>query len=205
MQSTENIKCDEFGRDALVRFANARDAALQQSNRFLLFGIASSVFYAIKMAGLRIDIVIADTKIFETPYGLFIFGVVGAACFILAQLRYLDAEAFDDQLKKLASSSGPVEFRYSAFPSKHHWLSPANDEYGSDTASFSKKVAFACLALCVFALYVTPLFAAVHFLIVWPKFAGETYTDLQWWLVFGMLLASVLVYVLVQSLQSMRG
>lgn len=199
------VSTSELGRDALIRLASARDAALQQSNRFLLLGLGSSIFYAIKLAGLRIDIVIADAKIFETPYGLFVFGIVGAACFILAQLRYLDAEAFDRMLRRVAPHTGPEEFKHYAYPSKHHWLSPASEEFGAENASRGARFAFGCLGIVVFLFYLTPLFSAAHFLIMWPEFAGETYTDLQWWLVFVMLMAALLVYCISQWLHLRRG
>lgn len=205
MSEASKVNCDEHGREALKRLAAARDAALAQSNRFLLLGLGASLFYAVKLAGLRIDLVVLDTKIFDAPYGLFIFGVIGAASFILAQLRYLDGEALDLQLKRVSPDKGPEEFRHGAFPSKHHWLSAAQSEFGSEKEPLLIKFAFGCLGIVVFSLYISPLFAAAHFLVMWPRFAGETYTDLQWWLVFVMLLGSILVYCISQWLHFRGG
>jgi hypothetical protein len=49
---------------AMARIADARDTALAQSNRFLVVGMGSSLVYAIKLVGLRLDLVVFGTKIF---------------------------------------------------------------------------------------------------------------------------------------------
>lgn len=189
---------------ALARVAAARDICLGQSNRFLLVGIASAIFYSIKVAGLRIDLVIADTKVFETPYGLFVFGIVGAISFILAQLRYLDGKALDLELKDLCENSSAVAVNYKTFPSPHHWLIPAQVRFADRTRKTTRKFAFAILGLITFAIYLVPLFAATHFLIAWPKLADEQYTDAQWWIVFLVLVMACFSYILAQAVYSKR-
>jgi hypothetical protein len=79
------VSDSDQGVEALARIAAAREVALEQSNRFLLFGIASTIFYTVKVFALRIDIVLFDTKIFEIPYGLFVFALAGTIVFALAQ------------------------------------------------------------------------------------------------------------------------
>jgi hypothetical protein len=194
----DKAEAAEVGVDALVRIASARDAATRQSNRFLLAGIFSTLFYAIKIAGLRIDIVIADAKIFETPYGLFVFGAIGSICFILAQLRYLDGRAFDYKLRRAAKANEEFNTRYDSFPSEHNWLLPASEVFADQSSSRMARMFFNVLGLIAFLLYSVPLLASAHFLLSWPSMAGEDYTSFQWWLVFLLFTVAVLTCVLSQ-------
>lgn len=189
------VEATELGVGALTRIAEARDIAIRQSNRFLLAGMLSSLFYAIKVAGLRIDIVVADTKVFETPYGLFVFGVIGSSCFILAQLRFLDGRALDLRLKR-ASPLGEACFAsHKFFPSAHDWLLPSEEMFANESSPLLVKLIFTLLGFLALVVYSVPLLASAHFLINWPDMAGENYTDFQWWLVLILFSASLITYL----------
>lgn len=200
MATTGSIEATDLGLRALERIAKARDKAISQSNRFLLVGMVSSLFYGVKVASLRIDLVISDTRIFETPYGLFVFGVIGSVSFILAQFRFLDGKALDSSLAELANANGAPELSHQTFPSENNWLQPASERFGGVHYGAAAQAAFSFLGICALLIYAVPLIAGLHFLWNWPELAGENYTAYQWWVVMILLLLSLLVYLFCQFL-----
>lgn len=200
----DKVEVTDLASSAMARVANARDTALRQSNKFLLGGMGSSALYAIKLAGLRLDLVVADTPIFETPYGLFVFGIVGSVCFLLAQLRFLDGKALDLKLKRMSPDANRSCLAYDTFPSVHNWLAPSELEFGGNRAGLITKLAFVILGLTTLLVYMLPLFASAHFLLNWPNMAGENYTPFQWWSVLVLFISALATYIFAQAVYFQR-
>lgn len=186
----------------MQRLSSARDAILAQSNRFLIAGMLFACLYGVKAVGLRIDIVVFDTKIFELPYGLFVFCVLGAGSFLIAQTRYLDAHALECRMREISREAEPkLAQRYlQTFPSEHSWMDLAREQF--ESAPGKKAIflsfSFTFAGLVVLALYFFPVFASIHYLLNWPEVANGSGEDFQWWAVMVGLVLDLLFFIFVQ-------
>lgn len=185
----------------MTRLATARDNIFNQSNRFLVAGMVFAALYAVKAVGLRIDLVVLDTKIFDIPYGLFVFCILGAGSFLIAQSRYIDAHALDRRLSELAKSAYPEKFvdYLCTFPADASWLRPAREQFFRNTKVGEQRPAWIVnlAGLSLLALYLSPTIACIHFLFNWPSLAGNAMVNFQWWSVLAAASLDLLFLILV--------
>lgn len=96
---SQQIPSDSEGalapHESINRLISARDEVTKQSNNFLLISLAFALLYSLRNIGLRLDLTVLDYKIFETPYGLFVFCIASSISFIIAISRFMDARIFD--------------------------------------------------------------------------------------------------------------
>lgn len=173
----------------MERLASARDSIHVQSNRFLVAGMVFAILYAVKAIGLRIDLVLFDTKVFELPYGLFVFCVLGAGSFLIAQTRFMDAHAISRRMNVIADAFArdKAEQYLRSFPAKSSWLSLAQEEFFATTGGTDSRGAWLVnvAGLGLLAVYLLPVFSCIHFLLNWPDLANGEMPRFQWWVVAG--------------------
>jgi hypothetical protein len=182
----------------LTRFATARDAVVLQSNRFLLTSLFLSLLYAIKIIGLRVDLVLFDYKVFDTPYGISIFCFAANLCFCIALSRYLDARAFDRMLRAICDNEWPQNayFSYETYPQTNAWLGPTSSfvgvlhKAGVRTRLANLIVTLAALVLSV--VYLIPLVCGIHFLYSFDSLSDPQAKGIQYWGVAAISLTSLL-------------
>jgi hypothetical protein len=184
----------------MVRLADARDSIYGQSNRFLVAGMVFAVLYGVKAIGLRVDLVISGNRIFELPYGLFVFCVLGAGSFLIAQTRFMDAHAVDRRMAGIAKTFVPADpDQYlQTFPAQSSWLRLSREQFFVSGAGGKRRglwlVDVAGIGLLF--LYLLPVFSCVHFLVNWRELADQGMPNLQWWVVVFALSLDVLFFIL---------
>lgn len=128
-----NIILEESGAASagsiLDRLSNARDKIGQQSNRFGLVGLVFFGFLVLRLIGLRVDLVFFGQKIFELPYGIFVFCVSGQICVSISILRWLDARVIDRFMLGVCEQAWPRSSQsiYESYPDVQAWLSSLED------------------------------------------------------------------------------
>ena len=190
----------------LQRLATARDAVVSQSNRFLLGALFFSALYGVKLIGLRVDLILFDYKIFETPYGISLFCFCANVSLSIAFSRFLDARAFDRQLRAVCEKAWgtSAQFAYETYPQENAWLAPTSamittiGEGGVRTPIATLVVLLAGIALMAF--YVLPIICGFHFLQNFEALADANGRAIQYWSVLGSLGASLLFAIASLSL-----
>jgi hypothetical protein len=200
---------DRFNSAAKVleRLSEARNSTSKEANKFLLLAVLFSVFYLVKVIGLRVDLVLLDQKIFEIPYGIFIFSIISQGLFVLSLSRAMDARVFDRNIKavcnRLWKDSG--EFFYSSVPNPYAWMEPtANAIQQMRGRSFLKifgKVCYSFASIFLILLYSAPIITGIHFLTNFDDLKYDFNQDYQYYSVVFLtilsliwLLATLMIY-----------
>lgn len=145
-------------QQVLDRLSSARSNISSHANRLALISIFLSCVYVVKIAGLRLDLVIFDQKIFEVPYGIFVFCITSQICFIIAISRLMDARVFDRYILGICEKAWPGHSTaiYKTFHDQSAWIEPTalalHHKANKDNSLFSKILlySFSIIGLVVY-------------------------------------------------------
>jgi hypothetical protein len=207
---TKRIALEDSGPLAaeaiLSRLADSRNRVLQQSNRFLLASLFLSILYAIKMIGLRLDLILFDYKIFQTPYGMAVFCFSANLAFSIGVTRFLDARAFDRIIRAVCDKAWSDRgfFAYETYPQADSWLAPTYSLVevlgkGGVRVSLATSV-MTITGLLIMLIYLIPIATGVDFLWNFGKLADPGGKEFQYWSVFASVTASALFVIACISL-----
>lgn len=184
-------------KESLTRLITARDEVTKQSNNFLLISIGFAILYCLRSIGLRLDITVFDYKIFETPYGLFVFCVVSSIAFVVAMSRFMDARIFDRYAKATCEAYWPnqAEYAYNTFPRTNSWLEPTNRALsqlrGQKSIGFFVSVITGLAGTFLFLFYSASIAISLHFLANFDSLSNALGENFQFWSVFSMLVIDI--------------
>lgn len=184
-------------KESLTRLTAARDEVTKQSNNFLLVSIGFAILYCLRSIGLRLDITVLDYKIFETPYGLFVFCVCSSISFVVAMSRFMDARIFDRYAKATCEIYWPnqADYAYNTFPRINSWLEPTNralsDLRKSKSIGFFVSLVTGIAGLSLFLFYSASIMISLHFLVNFEQLSNDFGKDFQFWSVFAMIVIDI--------------
>lgn len=197
-----DIRLDTDGllsaESAIERFNDARIATSKDANKYMLAGIGLSVLYGVKVIGLRIDLVLFDYKIFELPYGLFVFCVASQICFLISISRFMDSRAYDRYLKAICEKKWPEnsDYAYISLPNPNAWIEPSarlmTGIEGNSIAKFLASALFVIAGILLTALYCLPIATGIYFLCNFSEQANGKYNDFQYYAVLASTISSCL-------------
>jgi hypothetical protein len=171
----------------IERLAIARNTTTKQSNRLLMLSLAFSLFFLIKIAGLRIDIVLADQKIFELPYGLFIFCIVSQISYSLSLIISFESRVFDRMIRGICDKKWPdtSELVYRTFPNEGLWFDTTSHAVRKLDGAYGTKTLFWLASFIALAIATTiflmPLILGVYFLCNSTDFIKSGHKEIQYY------------------------
>jgi hypothetical protein len=109
--------------EALLRLADARNAASKSANRFMLLAALLAAFYFIRFQGISVGYQIGGYNLEKLPFGLFVLTAAALALSSAALIRTGDSRSFDRTLLLACEKrfECDCELRYLAFPNEHAW------------------------------------------------------------------------------------
>lgn len=158
--------------DALLRLADARNAASKSANIFMLIAAASAILYLLRLEGLGSELRVGDYTLAKLPFGLFVICGVALTISTVSLIRICDSRAYDRHLilaceKRYGECD--CHLRYTAFPNDNAWGEPFSQiAYLIDLRLFGSVVrSIALLVVNLFFLMITvaPLVISFDFLI----------------------------------------
>lgn len=201
---TQGLEFQENGpasaEKTIERLAEAYKLAITQSNRLSYTSIAVAGLYAIKVFGMRVDIIVFDQKVFELPYGLFVFCVVSQVIFVGSCIRAMDARVIDRAIKDICDKkfndvSGMI---YMSLRGAQEWSGNLNFLMIKLTESLLLRFVYAIISLTtacvVISLILSPLTSGVFFLVnSTTQISGEA-PEAQFYIVLSSTILSAIVF-----------
>ena len=186
-----------------------RATASKEANRFGLCSLVFCVFYLLKLAGVRLDLALLDTKVMEVPYGLSVFILAGNMSSSLALARFCDARASERTIATLAAAMWPKQKRaaFATMPNEHEWLTPSADallfvtKRGFSRVVYNTTIYLTAIPLLVMVLL--PVACSAWFLIDWKAQISTGSVNLQFWAVaiaFGLNFLWIIAYFALHNL-----
>lgn len=204
---TSKIQIEDDGimspESILNRLSSARTQTSKEANRLLMLSMASSAFFLVKIAGLRIDIVLADQRIFALPYGLFIFCIASQVLFVLSVLRSSESRVLDRMMRGICDKKWPEtsELAYRTFPNEGVWFEIISHTVRKVEGVYSTKIFFGLASFIAIAVglitFVTPLILGIYFLWNWTYFIQSGNIEIQYY--------SVMLSTIVCALWTISG
>jgi hypothetical protein len=192
----------------LERLLSARDHVSKQSNRFLLISFGLSILYLVKLAGLRADFILFEQKVFELPYGLFLFLILAQVAACLSLIKAAEERSYDLEILAICKRIWPTqhELVYESMPDSAS-LNPgsaliaerAKLGRGSRFIYFATTLVSGTLAAFVL---MGPIFAGIYYLADWRKQIVTGNVDLQY---YSVCFSTVLTFAWVFTYQILRG
>jgi hypothetical protein len=173
----------------LERLSAARTSATKESNRFLLISVGLVALYLIKIVGLRADLVLFGQKIFEVPYGVFLFCLASQVAMCLSLVRSSDARVFDRYMMAVIEKRWPesASIIYSTYPNEGAWLETTNKAIHSLKESGWSRALYSFSIIPTLILIITmilsPLLSGIYYLIDWEQQIVSGRVDLQYYAV----------------------
>jgi hypothetical protein len=186
---------------AIERISAARSKATRESNRFLLVSLLFGILYLVKIAGLRADIVIMDQKVFEVPYGVFIFCICSLFAFCLSCIRSSDARVYDRYLMGICDKAWPTQAQsmYQTIPNDDIWLAPSSESIHALTENSFSKSLFVCFSiptyLAGFFILLLPILSGFYFLIKWKELISLGNIHVQYYSVLFFTIISCMWFI----------
>lgn len=188
---TSKVQIEDSGimsaDNIIERLVISRNRTAKESNRILMLSLTFSVFFLIKMAGLRVDIVFADQKIFSLPYGLFIFCVVSQVLYTLSLIRSYESRVFDRMMRGICDKKWPEtsELVYRTFPNEGMWFDMISHTvrklegaYGTKTLFWIATFFAAVIGTLIFLI---PLILGIYFLWNSTDFIKSGHIEIQYY------------------------
>jgi len=157
------------------RVSAARSRATKESNRFLVLSLLFTALYIVKLMGLRADLVLFDQKIFQVPYGIFLFCVAAQLMSCMSVARSSDARVFDRYLKAVCEHEWPEQatIMYRLIPNESSWTSATSESVHSLEHNHITRLVFtiAMLPSIILAMVILfgPIMAGVYYLVDWKN------------------------------------
>lgn len=206
--SFPDLKLDPAGfasvDSVLERLEASRFQATKEANRLLLASLVFSGLFLIKICGLRSDLVLFDQKIFEVPYGIFVFCLGSQLSFCLNCLRSLDARVYDRQIKRICEIAWPsiATDVYSTIPNKAIW---AEAGLGVINKMSGREILSGCLSVLMIPsvtlgliVILLPEITGIYYLINWESIIVSGNIELQYYSV--VFSSSITIIWLIQLL-----
>ena len=156
--------------EALLRLANARNAASQSANRFMLLAAVIAFLYFLRLQGIAADLKFGEYRLANLPFGLFLLSVCATVLSTVSLVRQGDARSYDRYLKlgcEQKYDSG-CDLRYQAFPNPNAWGEPfsmmMHMPRAGGFAVALREIALFLINLFLLLLVVAPLLSALDFL-----------------------------------------
>lgn len=185
----------------LERLDAARDQASRQCLWFLIASVAFLLLFGLKIAGLRGDVTLFDQKIFEVPYGIFIFCILAQLASCMYFLRSLDATVYDRFILAVCEKAWPEKSAaiYRTYPNSHSWLEPSADlmEAFGDVSvrGCLHALTLMPIMLLVLTALASPTAAGVYYLWNWKELITSGWINLQYYSVLISTIAAFLVLI----------
>lgn len=191
---------DESGpasiEQVLDRLVTARNACVRQMGRFLTLSVLFSGLYFIRVSELRADLTIFGQKVFEVPYGVFVFCVVSQALMCFALARFLDARVLDRLIRGVCDRQWPQQswLIYQTFPNA--WLDPSVNAINSLKEN-PRHRALLSLLMVVSSLSASVVIggavaSGAYFLYDWKAQIQAGWVDLQYYVVVATSILTIL-------------
>ncbi|UVO54901.1 hypothetical protein [Sphingomonas sp. SUN039] len=185
----------------IQRLVEAHNAALKESNRLFAISIGLALLYSIKVVGLRIDLVLFDQKVFELPYGLFLFCVASQLSFCIACVRFLDQRVFDRYLRAICDREwgDRSEFMYRTLKGGQEWSTTTQSLIDRPSVSIYFRTVYflsmASMGLIYLAIFLMPIISGGYFIYDYDNQISGRYPELQYWSVIATTILSAIVMV----------
>lgn len=171
----------------LERLGEARSQSTKESNRLIVASLCFVLFYFIKLAGLRADIVIFDQKIFAVPYGMFLFCILSQLSMTAGNIRLSDARVFDRLMKGICDTAWPDRSQaiFKTYPNQGIWLDAASSTFSSMKDRTLSRIFFTIfqipLVLVSLGVLTSPILIGCYFLYDWKREIGTGAVNLQFY------------------------
>lgn len=173
-------------REVLHRLSTIHENLQKLSFRISAVYIIAVLFYIIRIAGLRFDIIIFDQKIFQVPYGIFIFCIVAQLAYMLQMAISADARMYQRYIEIICEKCWPQknEMVKQSFVGMGLPINAISRFLTHKSNSIAGKIcSLLSVPLALFALFVyfSPVACGIWFLIDWNMQIPSGNIDLQYY------------------------
>ncbi|WP_168727379.1 hypothetical protein [Sphingomonas sp. CCH10-B3] len=189
----ENFTPDAAGpasaEKILERLSAARANSSKEANRFLYISLAFVGLYIVRVAGLRMDLVIFDQKVFEVPHGLFFFCLGSQLSLCISFAKNVDARVFDRLMRSICDHQWHHDSLavYRTIPNEHAWLETSSQIMHALPSNIISRNIFIFVmiltSLLGLIIMFSPVAAGLYIIVDWKLQITNGWIDLQYYLV----------------------
>jgi hypothetical protein len=195
----QKMQLDDLDVEAVLeRFSGAYERSIRQHYTTQIIGTGISTLYFVKSIGLRLDLVFFDVKIFEVPYGNFVFCILAQFFFIGSCLRLIDARSVDRQIKTICELKydGNAELMYYSYKGAIEWtdsfFSILNSLNGAMLFKSASRIIGTFAALIMMIIFCLPIISGFHFIDNIDIIGDKQNFAFQHWSVLASTVSSIL-------------
>lgn len=156
--------------DALLRLAEARNAASKSANIFMMAAALTGALYFFRLQGVAGELSLGDYRLANLPFGLFVLSCTALIGSTVSLIRFGDSRAYDRQLMLACEQryDCDCELRYLVFPNEHGWGEPFSKmahvvKLGWISCLF-RNISFLLINLFLAGLALAPVATGIDFL-----------------------------------------
>jgi hypothetical protein len=188
-------------REMLHRLSAIHENLQRLSIKISIVYIVAVLFYLIRIAGLRFDIIIFDQKIFQVPYGIFLFCIVVQLAYMLQMVISTDARMYQRYIEIICEK---------CWPNKNELVKQSYIGMGLPINAISRFLSYKSnsisgricsilsipVVLFATAIYFSPIICGIWFLVEWEKQITSGDVDLQYYSVMISTVSAVSISIL---------
>lgn len=156
--------------EALLRLAQARNAASLSSNRFMLIAAALALLYFLRVQNLAGDLKIGSYSLASLPFGHFVLGATSLITSSVSFVRNGDSRSYDRYLQFVCDKRFDCDsnLMYISYPNEHAWGEPFSNLVFMPSAgkflTVFRGISMLALNLFLLGLVILPCMAGLDFL-----------------------------------------